>query len=182
VGINPRKNANVKIKDKENDFEEYYEESKEKSFMDDPSFKKFHKPLLQKIKEAGYHPTSFFTEVILCPTEDGVRGLGKKAEDRIANTCTSNYLKELIKIEMPKVIVAGGNLPVTTIREQFGLPYKKVQVTKNVGEKEKIRVDHNNLWLIWSPHQNAQIPKKVISKKEVIEKIYGEIVSILKVS
>jgi hypothetical protein len=182
VGINPRKNTNVKIEYKKNDFEVYYEESKRKEFMGDPSFAKIHKPLLQKIKEEGYHPTSFFTEVILCPT-DGVRGLGKKAED-IANTCTSNYLKELIKIEMPKVIVAGGNLPVTTIREQFGLPYKKVQVTKNenIGKKEIICVDHNNLCLIWCPHQNAHIPKKVISKKEVIERICREIVSILKVS
>jgi len=96
VGINPRKNANVKIK--YNDFEEYYEESKEKSFMNDSHFKNFHKPLLRKIKEEGYRPTSFFTEIILCPT-DGVGGLGKKAKD-IANTCTSNYLKELIKIEV----------------------------------------------------------------------------------
>ena len=175
VGINPRKNANVKIE--YNDFEEYYEESKEKSFMNDPHFKNFHKPLLRKIKEEGYHPTSFFTEVILCPT-DGVRGLGKKAED-IANTCTSNYLKELIKIEMPKVIVAGGNLPVTTIRKKFGLTDEEVQVTKNenIGKKERICVDHNNLWLIWSPHQNAWI-----SKKEVVERICDEIVDILKVS
>jgi hypothetical protein len=179
VGINPRKNANVKIECND-DFKKYYEVSKKKSFMDDPSFKKFHKPLLQKIKEEGYHPTSFFTEVILCPT-DGVRGLGKKAED-IANTCTSNYLKELIKIEMPKVIVAGGNLPVTTIRKEFELPHKKVQVTKNIGKKEKICLDYNNLWLIWCPHQNARIPKKVISKKKVIEEICGEIVSILKES
>jgi len=90
-----------------------------------------------------------------------VRGLGKRAKD-IANTCTSNYLKELIKIEMPKVIVAGGNLPVTTIRKQFGLTSTKVQVTKNknIGKKEIISVDHNDLCLIWSPHQNAQIPKK----------------------
>jgi len=177
VGINPRKNTNVKIE--YNDFEEYYEESKEKSFMDDPHFKNFHKPLLRKIKEEGYHPTSFFTEIILCPT-DGVRGLGKRDEDIniIANTCTSNYLKELIKIEMPKVIVAGGNLPVTTIRKQFGLPYKKVQVTKKIGKKEIISVDHNNLWLIWSPHPNAwRIPKK-----KVIERICKGIVSILKVS
>jgi hypothetical protein len=60
IGINPRKNTNVKIKYKENDFEEYYEESKEKSFMNDSHFKNFHKPLLRKIKEEGYHPTSFF--------------------------------------------------------------------------------------------------------------------------
>ena len=180
VGINPRKNINVKIE--YNDFEEYYEESKEKSFMNDSHFKNFHKPLLRKIKEEGYHPTSFFTEVILCPT-DGVRGLGKKAED-IANTCTSNYLKELIKIEMPKVIVAEGNLPVRAIRKQFGLTDGEVQVTKNknIGKKEKIRVDHNKLCLIWSPHPNAWIPKKVISKKGVIERICKEIVSILKVS
>ena len=175
VGINPRKNTNVKIE--YNDFEEYYEESKRKEFMGDPSFAKIHKPLLQKIKEEGYHPTSFFTEVILCPTEDGVRGLGKKAEDIIANTCTSEYLKELIKIEMPKVIVAGGNLPVTTIRKQFGLTPTKVQVTKNIGKKEIISVDHNNLCLIWSPHPNAWI-----SKKKVIEEICKEIVNILKVS
>jgi hypothetical protein len=177
VGINPRKNINVKIE--YNDFEEYYEESKEKSFMNDSHFKNFHKPLLRKIKEEGYHPTSFFTEIILCPTKDGVSGLGKKAEDIIANTCTSRYLEELIKIEMPKVIVAEGNLPVRAIRKQFGLTDGEVQVTKNmnIGKKEKIRVDHNNLWLIWSPHPNARI-----SKKGVIEKICGEIVSILKVS
>jgi len=176
IGINPRKNINVKIE--YNDFWDYYEQSKRKEFMGDPSFAKIHKPLLQKIKEEGYHPTSFFTEVILCPT-DGVRGLGKRAEDiAIANTCTSNYLKELIKIEMPKVIVAGGNLPVTTIREQFGLTPIKVQVTKNIGEKKEIiSVDHNDLCLIWCPHPNAWI-----SKKGVIEKICGEIVSILKVS
>jgi len=182
VGINPRKNINVKI-EYNDDFEEYYEESKEKSFMNDSHFKNFHKPLLRKIKEEGYHPTSFFTEIILCPT-DGVNGLGKRDEDinKIANTCTSNYLKELIKIEMPKVIVAEGNLPVRAIREQFGLTDEEVQVTKSVGKKEKVSVDHNNLWLIWSPHPNAWIPKKVISKKKVIEKICGEIVSILKVS
>jgi len=71
--------------------------------------------------------------------------LGKRAEDiAIANTCTSNYLKELIKIEMPKVIVAGGNLPVTTIRKKFGLSPTKVQVTKNknIGKKEIISVDY----------------------------------------
>ncbi len=145
--------------------------------MDDPHFKKFHKPVLEKIEKEGYHQTSFFTEIILCPT-DGVRGLGKKAED-IANTCTSKYLKELIESEMPKVIVAEGNLPIMTIRKQFGLTDGEVQVTKNmnIGKKEKIRVDHNNLWLIWCPHPNAWI-----SKKKVIEKICGEIVSILKVS
>ena len=175
VGINPRKNTNVKIE--YNDFEEYYEESKEKSFMNDRHFRNFHKPLLRKIKEAGYHPTSFFTEIILCPTEDGMKRFGKRAAEDIANTCTSNYLKKIIESEMPKVIVAEGNLPVTTIRKQFGLPHKKVQVTKNVGEKEIISVDHNNLWLIWCPHQNAWI-----SKKKVIEKICDEIVSILKVS
>ena len=174
VGINPRKNINVKIE--YNDFEEYYEESKEKSFMNDPHFKNFHKPLLRKIKEEGYHPTSFFTEIILCPTKDGVGGLGKRAED-IANTCTSNYLKELIESEMPKVIVAGGNLPVTTIRKKFGLTPTKVQVTKNIGKKEIISVDHNNLCLIWCPHQNAWI-----SKKKVMERICDEIVNILKVS
>jgi len=58
VGINPRKNTNVKIE--YNDFEEYYEQSKRKEFMDDPSFKKFHKPVLEKIEKEGYHPTSFF--------------------------------------------------------------------------------------------------------------------------
>lgn len=174
VGINPRKNINVKIR--YNDFGDYYEESKRKEYMDDPSFAKFHKPLLQKIKKEGYCPTSFFTEIILCPTEDGVRGLGKRAED-IANTCTSNYLKELIESEMPKVVVAGGNLPIMIIRKQFGLTPTKVQVTKKIGKKEIIRLDHNNLWLIWCPHQNARI-----LKKEVIEKICSEIVSILKVS
>ena len=179
VGINPRKNTNVKI-EYNDDFEEYYEESKEKSFMNDPHFKNFHKPLLRIIKEEGYHPTSFFTEIILCPTKDGVGGLGKRAED-IANTCTSKYLKELIESAMPKVIVAEGNLPVMTIREIFGLTDEKVQVTKNVGKKEIIRVDHNNLWLIWSPHPNTHFGKE-ISKKGVIEKICGEIVSILKVS
>ena len=172
VGINPRKNINVKIE--YNDFEEYYEESKEKSFMNDPHFKNFHKPLLRKIKEEGYHPTSFFTEIILCPTKD-VRGLKKRA--KIANTCTSNYLKELIESEMPKIIVAGGNLPVTTIRKKFGLTPTKVQVTKNIGKKEIISVDHNNLCLIWCPHQNAWI-----SKKKVMERICDEIVNILKVS
>lgn len=106
--------------------------------------------------------------------------MGKRAED-IANTCTSNYLKELIKIEMPKVIVAGGNLSVMAIRKQFGLTLTEVQVTKNVGKKEIIRVDHNNLWLIWGPHPNTHFDKE-ISKKGVIEKICGEIVSILKVS
>jgi hypothetical protein len=182
VGINPRKNANVKIE--YNDFEEYYEESKEKSFMNDPHFKKFHRPLLRKIKKEGYHPTSFFTEIILCPTKDGVGGLGKRDEDIIANTCTSKYLKELIKIEMPKVIVAEGNLPVTTIRKQFGLTDGEVQVTKNenIGKREIISVDHNKLCLIWSPHPNAWIPKKVISKRGVIERICKEIVSIFKVS
>jgi len=179
VGINPRKNINVKIE--YNDFEEYYEQSKRKEFMGDPSFAKIHKPLLRKINEEGYHPTSFFTEVILCPTKDGVRGLGKRASEDIANTCTSKYLKELIKIEMPKVIVAEGNLPVMTIRKQFGLTLTEVQVTKNVGKKEIIRVDHNNLWLIWCPHPNTHFDKE-ISKKGVIEKICGEIVSILKVS
>ena len=178
VGINPRKNTDVKIE--YNDFEEYYEESKQKSFMNDPHFKNFHKPLLRKIKKEGYHPTSFFTEIILCPTKDGVGGLGKRAED-IANTCTSRYLKQLIESEMPKVIVAEGNLPVMTIRDQFGLTEEKVQVTKNVAKKEIIRVDHNNLWLIWSPHPNTHFDKE-ISKKGVIEKICGEIVCILKVS
>jgi hypothetical protein len=177
VGINPRKNANVKIE--YNDFEEYYEESKEKSFMNDPHFKNFHKPLLRKIKKEGYHSTSFFTEIILCPTKDGVGGLGKRAED-IANTCTSNYLEELIKIEMPKVIVAEGNLPVMTIRKQFELTDEKVQVTKNVGKKEIICSDHNNLWLIWSPHPNTHFDKE-ISKNGVIERICNEIVNILKV-
>ena len=182
VGINPRKNTNVKIKYKENDFEEYYEESKEKSFMNDPHFKNFHKPLLRKIKEEGYHPTSFFTEIILCPT-DGVRGLGKKAKDiaNIANTCTSKYLKELIECEMPKVIVAEGNLPIMTIREKFGLSPTEVQVTKNIGKKERICSDHNNLWLIWSLHPNAHFDKEIL-KKDVIGKICGKIVSILKVS
>jgi hypothetical protein len=175
VGINPRKNTNVKIE--YTDFEEYYEKSKGKEFMGDPSFAKIHKPLLRKINEEGYHPTSFFTEIILCPTKDGVRRFGKRDKDIIACTCTSKYLKELIKMEMPKVIVAGGNLPVRAIRKQFGLPDEKVQVTKKVGKKEIIRVDHNNLCLIWCPHQNAWI-----SKKDVIKKICGEIVSILKVS
>jgi hypothetical protein len=181
VGINPRKNTKVKI-DYNDDFEEYYEESKEKSFMNDSHFKNFHKPLLRKIKKEGYHPTSFFTEVILCPTKDGVSGLGKRAED-IANTCTSTYLKQLIESEMPKVIVAEGNLPVKTIRKQFGLPYEEVQVTKkeNIGKKEIIRVDHNNLWLIWSPHPNTHFDKE-ISKNGVIEKICCKIVNILKVS
>ena len=180
VGINPRKNTNVKIKYKENDFVEYYEESKEKSFMNDSYFKNFHKPLLRKIKEEGYHPTSFFTEIILCPTKDGVKGLGKRAED-IANTCTSTYLKELIESEMPKVIVAEGNLPVRAIRKQFGLTDEEVQVTKNVGKEERICLDHNNLWLIWCPHPNTHFDKE-ISKKGIIEKICGEIVGILKVS
>lgn len=65
--------------------------------------------------------------------------MGKRGESIIANTCTSKYLKELIKIEMPKVIVAEGNLPVMTIRKQFGLSNEKVQVTKNknIGKKRK---------------------------------------------
>jgi hypothetical protein len=174
IGINPRKNINVKIE--YNDFGDYYEQSKTKSFMNDPHFKNFHKPLLRKIKEEGYHPTSFFTEIILCPTKDGVGGLGKRAED-IANTCTSNYLKELIESEMPKVIVAEGNLPIRAIKKQFGLTDEEVQVTKNIEKKEIISVDHNNLWLIWCPHPNAWI-----SKKDVIGKICGKIVNILKVS
>jgi len=57
IGINPRKNINVKIE--YNDFWDYYEQSKRKEFMGDPSFAKIHKPLLRKIKEEGYHPTSF---------------------------------------------------------------------------------------------------------------------------
>jgi uracil-DNA glycosylase len=109
-----------------------------------------------------------------------VRGLGKKAKD-IANTCTSHYLKELIESEMPKVIVAEGNLPVRAIRKQFGLPLTEVQVTKNIGKKEIISVDHNNLWLIWCPHPNARFDKEIL-KKDVIGKICGKIVSILKVS
>jgi len=180
IGINPRKNINVKTE--YNDFGDYYEQSKKKSFMDDPSFEKFHKSLLQKIKEEGYHPTSFFTEVILCPTEDGMRRFGKRAAEKIANTCTSRYLEELIKIEMPKVIVAGGNLPIMVIRKRFGLTDEEVQVTKDIGKKEIISVNHNDLCLIWCPHQNAHIPKKVISKKKVIEEICDEIVNILKVS
>jgi len=82
---------------------------------------------------------------------------------------------------MPKVIVAEGNLPIMTLREKFGLSPTEVQVTKNVGEKEKIRVDHNNLWLIWSPHPNAHFDEE-ISKNGVIEKICSAIVNILKVS
>ena len=78
---------------------------------------------------------------------------------------------------MPKVIVAEGNLPIMTIRKKFGLTDVEVQVTKNIGKKEIISVDHNDLCLIWCPHPNAWI-----SKKGVIEKICGEIVSILKVS
>jgi hypothetical protein len=82
---------------------------------------------------------------------------------------------------MPKVIVAEGNLLIRAIKKQFGLTLTEVQVIKNVGKKEKICLDHNNLRLIWSPHPNTHFDKE-ISKKGVIEKICGKIVSILKVS
>ena len=61
VGINPRKNTNVKI-EYNDDFEEYYEESKEKSFMNDSHFKNFLKRTLINRLLTGdfYFPTRLF--------------------------------------------------------------------------------------------------------------------------
>ena len=98
-------------------------------------------------KAYGKHYSDlFFTNVVLClkPHEKG-RGMSSSLKTRCAVHCAEKFLKRLVEIIQPQVVIALGQKAFESIARSYRLDLKPYSLRKNVGRHFALDKNENTI-------------------------------------